>query len=145
MIHGLQFSLIQHIETNVPELTGVHWMYTGMPKPKISAIPYSTVEFMIDAIEKVSKDLTVQSDIRFQVGLVATDADQHLRIVSKMKRLLLFVPAVLYDTTGAEPIPVGKITFEVENVTSFGTDEIDEMGNYNRTYFDVIASITYNN
>lgn len=141
-VHAIQYSMIQHIETNIPELTGVHWLYTGMPKPDIMALPYATVELMINVFNKVSKDLTVDSEMLFQVGIGTTDADEHHRIVESMTDLLLFEPAVLYDTSGPEPVAVGSVTFWVRNVTHFGTDEIDELSNYNRTYFDVTATTT---
>lgn len=140
--HSVQYSMIQHIESNIAQLTGVHWLYTGMPKPDIAALPFATVELMINAFERVSKDLTVESDMLFQVGVGFTDANEHHRIVQDMTDLLMFEPAILYDTSGLEPVAIGTFQFWVRNVTNFGTDEIDEISNYNRTYLDVTGTIT---
>lgn len=138
--HGIQYSMIRHIENNVPQLTAVHWLYTGLQKPDIMALPFATVELMINAYEKSSKDLTVESRLLFQVGISTTDAEEHHQTVEAMADLLIFEPAILYDTSGEEPVEIGTFQFFVRNVTHFGTDEIDELSNYNRTYFDVEAS-----
>lgn len=144
MIHSVQYSLIEHIRLNVPGLNDVYWIFPGMDKPPIEQQPYVTVEFMIDAITDVSKDNTKQSDFRFQVGLSVLDTTTHYRMVDKIKRLLLFESAIYYDTSGELPEAVGNVAFGVEDVTNFGTSEIDEVSRYNQTYFDVIASVTYN-
>lgn len=144
MIHELQYSLITHIESNVPDVTGVYWLYTGMTKPGVESLPFVTVEFLIDNIRRLSKDKTTESVFRFQVGVSSLDAGEHARRVDRMKRLLLFTDAVYYDTSGETPVPIGTVSFGIEDITNLGTGELDELTRYNQTYFDVYATITYN-
>ena len=144
MIHELQYSLITHIEQNMPEVDGVHWLYTGMEKPGVESLPFVTVEFLIDNIRRLTKDSTTESVFRFQVGIASLDAGSHAKMISKLKRLLLFKDAVLFDTDGPLPVPIGTITFGIEDITSLGTGEIEELTRYNQTYFDVYTTITYN-
>lgn len=144
MIHSVQYSLVEHIRMNIPKLNDVLWQYRGIEMPPVALMPYVTVEFMMDAITRVSKDNTRNSDLRFQVGLSVLDTTMHMRMMEDVKQLLLFEPAILYDTSEELPVAVGSIEFGIEDVTVFGTSEIDEVSRYNQTYFDVIASYTYN-
>lgn len=143
-LYDIQYSLKRFIQENVISLGEVFWVYDGVEIPVDTPQPFATVDFMVDEIENITKDSTMMSTIRFQVGIRGEFVREQMKAVQDVKTLLLFNSAIMYDTfTDVDAIEIGTIQFVVNDITNFRSEILDHETLFNRTYLDVKAAITY--
>lgn len=143
MLVDVQYSLIRHITDHIDGYRSVEWIIDGEPAVKPAGMPFATVEWLFDGLEKPTKDNVIQSTFRFQVAVHAADEMERLRLVEDTKILLAMEPAVLYGTNTPEPVERGYIEFWVNDVTPIGAANPDDVTDYGKTYLDVSAVATY--
>lgn len=141
MLHAFTYSIVSHLETQIPDFTEVIWMRDGISlTDKVK--PFATVEQMQNANESIT---TGRSDYemtyRFQVGLFAQTESEQSKLQDTIKTVLLQTNIPFYDTRGPSPIEAGAFVADVTTETPMPVEDVTDETNKNRVYFDVEITI----
>lgn len=135
MLHSIQYSIIQHLRTQLPELTNVVWVYNGVSLKKEKS-PFATVENLITNVRVLDKLQEYEADTyNFQVGVFNDKNGDNIKLAEKVKSVLMKAPVQLYDTTLEEVIGTFRVT--VGNITPIAPASIEDETGKNRRYLDI--------
>lgn len=140
MLHALTYSIINHLDTQVTELTEVVWMRDGI-KLSGKTKPFSTVEQMPEASENLAAGRADFEEVyRFQIGLHANSASERSKLSDKVKTSLRnSIP--FYDTSGSAPVSAGFFICDVNSVSPIPVEDSADNTNKHRVYFDVSVTV----
>lgn len=137
MIHALTYSLLAHLDTQVPELTEVVWYYDGVSLTN-RAKPFATVEQMPEENELIAAGrLDYREIYHFQIGLFAQSAGERARLSEKLKQVLRQPDIPFLDTRNYPPVTAGFFVADVDAVTPVPNDDITDDTHKHHLYFDV--------
>lgn len=140
MQHALTASLIDHLreKTDLP----VVWVYDGVSLPKVK--PFLTVEQLPSTDTVIAKlRETARTIYRYQIGFHANTASERARRQDEIKHTLVFDEIKLLDTAHAPAPVVGSFFVQVTAVTPVTPENINDLTNYHKVYFDVEVDQTY--
>lgn len=141
MLHALTFSIINHLKTQVKELTDVVWIYDGVDLTGREK-PFSVVEQMPEASTLLASGREdYEETYRFQVGLYARSISERTKLSESVKNALRQPKITLLDTSVIPPTISGVFICDVTAVTPIPIDELANETNKHRVYLDVEVSI----
>jgi hypothetical protein len=141
MLHALTYSIIDHLKTQVPELSEVVWMYDGVSLTN-RVKPFSTIEQMQSNSLLLNAGRTdYEETFRFQVGLFGRSISERSTLSETIKSVLR-QPNIPFLNTSVNPATVaGVFVCDVLAVTPMPVDDVADETNKHRVYFDVEVNV----
>jgi hypothetical protein len=138
LLHALTYSIISHLDSQVPELTEVVWMYDGVSLTD-RVKPFATIEQMPSSSAVIAAGRQdFEETYRFQIGLFANNISERSKLAEKVKSALKQSNISLLDTSQPFPPPtVGSFVCDVLAVTPIPVEDTADNTNKHRVYFDV--------
>lgn len=141
MLNDLQYSIIKHLEANVPEVTEVVWYYDGVNlSDKLK--PFILVEDIQTDVNRLEASRTdYREDYHLQVGIFGNSEFERNQILEKAMQALQADKIPLYDTRQTTPAVYGAFFMEIDRVTPMNQDDVTEDTMKHRVYIDVTVAI----
>jgi hypothetical protein len=134
MLHSIQYSIIRHLKSKLPELTNVVWLYNGVNVTK-EKFPFVTVENLITSSRVLDKLYQYEADTyNFQIGAYSATHSENAKLGDKIKRALMKEPIELFDTDVNDVI--GSFRVDVTNIMPITTENIESETSKHRRYID---------
>jgi hypothetical protein len=145
MLHALTYSIIEHINADLPELTEVAWMYDGVSLSSKKK-PYAVVEQMREFTSNIASGRRdYEETFNFQIGLYANSVSERSKLSEKLKRSLKSEQIPFFDTSGPAPASAGFFVCDITFITPMRVEDSSDNTNKHRVYFDIEVSVYRNN
>lgn len=137
MLHSVQFSVIRHLDTILPELNDVVWMYNGVKLTGRKA-PFATVENIYVGIRVLDKLYQYESDLlSFQVGVYSLTNGDNAKLADKVKKALL-QPVEYFDTD--LNMVTGTFRVNVNGIQWFDPNGSEDETGMHRRHLDITVN-----
>jgi hypothetical protein len=146
MNHALTYSLISHLNTQVPELTEVVWIYDGVSLTNRTK-PFGTIESLTDTSEVIAAGRTAYTETyAWTVGVRARNITERERLVATVitalrQRNIEFIDTRTYPPTASTQTFVADVIRSVPMPLEDISNETDKF----RAYIDVEVEIQREN
>ncbi len=137
----MQFSLTHSLRTHIEQSTGVKtvWLFDGIKLPQER--PLITIEQMTNTNEVISKQRSVETVYRYQIGLSATSIRERSLIQEEIRDVLTDDKITLLDALNPGET-LGYFYAVVTGETPITPDDVSDKSEYHRVYFDVEVRYT---
>jgi len=145
MNYDVTYSLRVALETNIPELTDVQMIYSGVDLTTITR-PFATIEYLQGDVEELAAGRESYLDtFNYQVGVFARDISEIYRLEAKVRDVLREKyghPLYRFDELSGTFVDSGKkVVFDDNGFTPIGNDD-NSANTYDfHGYFDVGVEI----
>lgn len=141
MLHALTYSIIDYLETQIPEFTEVVWMHDNI-KLTGKAKPFATVEQMREISDHLAAGRTdFQETYNFQIGVHTKTVGDRSKFSDRVKVALRQPNIPFLDTKGPTPVSSGFFVCDVTAVTPMPIRDVEDETNLHCAYIDVEVTI----
>jgi hypothetical protein len=145
MQHAITYSIVKHIDNQMPEANDVLWIYDGVTLTN-RVKPFVTVEQMPTSTQVIAAERRdFVETYRFQVGLFTRSGSERSKLSEVLKSILRQSNIPFYDTRGTSPIEAGFFVCDVLAVTPIPVESASDETNKHRVYLDVEVEVYRSN